>query len=31
MLMMNSKLIYSNRASAIASIMLSYRGAVLMF
>ena len=33
MLMMNRKLIYSNRtsASASASITLSYRGAVLMF
>ena len=33
MLMMNSKLIYSNRtrASASASITLSYRGAFLMF
>ena len=31
MLMMNSKLIYSNSTSASASITLSYRGAVLMF
>ena len=31
MLMMNSKLIYSNSASASASVTLFYCGAVLMF